>query len=92
MFESNPQDDDELDPLHLLGEGETVDHLEVTQISLDHAHLPKLADMGFVEWDRDAGELTKGPSWEEIAPLLQLLYDHRDDLPDGWLSGRSSDD
>jgi hypothetical protein len=92
MYEANPQDDHDLDPFDLLKEGATGDDLEVTQINLNHTHLPKLADMGFIEWDRESGEISKGPEWEEIAPLLKLMYDHQDELPDEWLSERSSDD
>lgn len=91
LFEENPQDCDDLDPLHLLNQGTTTDDLAATQINLDHVHLPKLEDMGYIEWDRESGELSKGPSWEEIAPLLQLMYDHQDELPDEWLSGPSPD-
>lgn len=46
--------------------------------------------MGFIEWDRDSGELSKGPNWEEIAPLLRLIHEHREELPDTRLSGLSS--
>ncbi|UPV77103.1 hypothetical protein M0R89_22055 (plasmid) [Halorussus limi] len=92
MFETNPQDDDDLNPLRLLKQGETTEDLDVTPVSLQHVHLPKLADMGFIEWDRESGELSKGPNWEEIAPLLRLMYDHQDELPDEWLSGVSSDE
>ena len=92
MFEENPQDDDDLDPLNLLKPGVPTDDLDTTQLNLEHVHLPKLADMGYIEWDRESGELSKGPNWEEIAPLLQLMYDHGDELPDEWLSGPSSDE
>lgn len=85
MLEANPLDDDELDPLSLLKQRETTADLEVTQIRLHHVHLPKLADMGFIEWDRESGDLSKGPNWEEIAPLLQLILNHQDELPDGWV-------
>jgi hypothetical protein len=91
MYEANPQDDQDLDPLGLLEQGQTTDALDVTQISVNHSHLPKLADMGFIEWDRESGELSKGPEWEEIAPLLTLIYDHRDELPDEWLSESAAD-
>jgi len=72
--------------------GGTTDDLDATQVNLEHVHLPKLADMGFIEWDRESGDLSKGPNWDEIAPLLQLMYDHQDELPDEWLSGVSSDE
>lgn len=61
-------------------------------LSLTHVHLPKLADVGFIEWDRESGDLSKGPNWEEIAPLLRLMWDHQDELSDGWLSGSSLGD
>ncbi|GAA0530867.1 ArsR family transcriptional regulator [Halorubrum ejinorense] len=87
LYDANPQDDDYLDPLDLLVEGETTDDRAATRIELRHAHLPKLADMGFIEWERESGGLSKGPSWEEVVPLLQLIYEHRDELPDEWVSG-----
>ena len=91
LYESNPQDDRDLDPLDLLEAGKTVDDLDVDRLRLRHVHLPKLADMGFIEWDQESGKLSKGPNWAEIAPLLRLMHDHRDELPDGWLSGPTGD-
>lgn len=87
LFDANPQDDDAFDPLNFLAEEETTDDLAITRLELTHSHLPKLAEMGFIEWDRDLGELSKGPEWKEIAPLLRLIHEHRDELPDEWLSG-----
>jgi hypothetical protein len=52
--------------------------------SMHHVHLPKLADHGFIEWDREHHQVTKGPNFDEIRPLLELLSDHEDELPDGW--------
>ena len=48
-------------------------------------HLPKLEDMGYISWDRNTNEISKGPAWDDIAPLLKLIYDHQDELPKGWL-------
>ena len=50
-----------------------------------HSHLPRLENHGFITWDRDAGTLERGPNWAEIAPLVRLLNDHQDELPEGWL-------
>lgn len=50
-----------------------------------HVHLPKLVDYGFVEWDPEHDVVTKGPRFDEIRPFLELLDDHRDELPDGWV-------
>jgi hypothetical protein len=49
-----------------------------------HAHLPKLDDTGFVEWDWEGGEVRRGPEFENITPLLKLLTDHADKLVYEW--------
>lgn len=41
-------------------------------------HLPELAESGFVEWDGDANVVTRGPRFDELKPLLELLDDHRE--------------
>ena len=83
MLEQNPQDDDDVDPL------DSVDYsaadAEQLQIALRHVHLPKLEQRGFITWDRRRGAISKGPDWDEIAPLLTLIHDHSDELPAGWL-------
>lgn len=61
------------------------------RIRLQHVHLPKLEASGFITWDRDAGEVSKGPQFEEIRPLLELLVGQEsdppqeDELPHEWL-------
>lgn len=47
-----------------------------------HVHLPKLEDAGYITWDRRRGTIEKGPRWEELAPVVELLQAHEDDLPD----------
>lgn len=54
-------------------------------IRLHHGHLPKLVDYGFIEWDRDENEIHKGPKFDKIRPLLVLLEENRENLPDDWL-------
>lgn len=49
--------------------------------SMYHVHLPKLADMGFVEWDRTAHTVIRGPRFSTIQSFLQLLVNNRDVLP-----------
>ena len=55
------------------------------RIAMAHNHLPKLAEMGIVRWDQDAEELSKGPEWDGIEPLLRWMAENRDELPEGWL-------
>lgn len=91
LLAANPQPDDDLDPLDLLARDEVTGEERASRVAVTHLHLPKLEAMGFVDWDRETGELSKGPEWQAIAPLLELLRDNRDALPEDWLSGSPVD-
>jgi len=80
LMDHNPQDDTPSVPVS----SEDSDSIE-RFVQMKHVHLPKLVDHGFIEWDRDTHEVTKGENFEEIRPLLELLDDHEDELPEGWL-------
>jgi hypothetical protein len=51
------------------------------RVEARHIHLPKLAEAGFVEWDRETNELWRGHRFDEVRPLLELLSAHDDELP-----------
>ncbi|MFB6172260.1 MAG: ArsR family transcriptional regulator [Haloarculaceae archaeon] len=74
----------EPDALDAASGAEPVDG-QVLETVLVHNHLPKLDSMGYVTWDRETDAIARGPNWAEIAPLLRLLRDHADELPDDWL-------
>lgn len=81
---SNPRDDeDETFSSEDLATDE--DQLDAFLTSLHHVHLPKLAEAGFIEWDRESGTITRGPRYEEIEPLIELMMAHEDELPADWL-------
>lgn len=82
LLAENPQDDDNRDPLDLL---DADTEPAVLQTELFHKHLPMLEDEGFIEWDRETGQISKGPDWATIEPLISLIDTHRDELPEGWL-------
>lgn len=82
LLDHNPQDDDDRDPLDIAAGDEEP---EVLETELVHTHLPKLTDMGYITWDRTDNTISRGPEWEQIAPLLELINENRDELPDGWL-------
>ena len=82
LLDHNPQDDSDRDPFDILSE---ADKAEVLELMLVHTHLPKLDHMGYISWNRSAGTISKGPRWNEIAPILKLMHDHRNELPNGWL-------
>jgi hypothetical protein len=57
---------------------------EGVALRLRHTHLPKLADIGYVEWDETSGTIRAGPVFDEIEPLVELLTRHQDELPGEW--------
>ncbi len=82
MLSHNPEDESKL----YTGDIETVD-TEATRllIEMEHTHLPLLEDYGFINWDRDNHEVTKGPKFDDIRPLLEMIETHQDELPEDWL-------
>ncbi|MFB6074106.1 MAG: hypothetical protein ABEJ89_03755 [Haloarculaceae archaeon] len=55
---------------------------EQAMAALYHHHLPRLARAGYVERRSDA--IRPGPRFEEVAPLVALLDEHRERLPGEW--------
>ena len=53
-------------------------------IALRHCHLPKLERRGYVDWDRETGDLSRGPRFAEIEALLDLFETSADDVPFDW--------
>lgn len=58
---------------------------DALQTQFVHNHLPMLEEVGYIEWDQDSQQVVKGPRFDEIRPLLTLIEDHRDELPEGWV-------
>ena len=81
LAEANPRDDEEFTPEELHAEDED---LELFTRELFHRHLPKLAEAGYIDWDRDTNTVRRGPKYDEIAPLVELMIAHEDELPAGW--------
>jgi hypothetical protein len=53
-------------------------------VMMRHVHLPKLAEHDLVDWDERSHEVTRGPAFDEIEPVLTLLTDNEGDLPADW--------
>lgn len=83
LLDHNPQDDDDTQ----VPERVTIadEDLATLRTQIRHVHLPKLEAAGLVEWDREANVLRRGPRFAEIRPLLRLMDDHADELPDDWI-------
>jgi|AntDeeMetagen285_2_1112576.scaffolds.fasta_scaffold11820_1 hypothetical protein len=50
-------------------------------IRMHVVHIPKLAGDRFIEWDRHDYVATKGPRFDELVPVLELVDELRDDRP-----------
>ena len=81
LLRHNPQNDESV----VIDADESADEELQRLVGMTHVHLPKLEAYGFIEWDRDTNEVSKGPNFEEIRPLLGLLQRHDDELPADWL-------
>lgn len=79
LVEGGPQA--ELSIPNAVRDGEPKSEMNNVHIALVQNHLPKLEDAGFIQWDRDRDVVTRGPQFDEIGPLVQLLLDHADELP-----------
>jgi predicted transcriptional regulator len=78
LLQHNPQDETPVVIADSDSERDAVERL----VTMHHVHLPKLADYGFIEWNEDTHEVMKGPNFDEIRPLLELLDTYEDELPD----------
>ena len=79
LLDHNPQDES---PAVIAKEDiEALDNL----VSMKHVHLPKLETYGFIDWDQEHNEVHKGPNFDEIKPLLELMQGHEDELPADWV-------
>lgn len=81
LCHENPQDDTPFDGDEPRLEDEELE----TLYELRHFHLPEMERKGFIDYDRGNHVITKGPNFEEIEPLVELIDRHSDELPDDWL-------
>lgn len=77
LLESNPQPDS---PSAHGDRQLSSEEAKRQQVALYHNHLPMLENAGFIDWDETAGEVTKGPEFEDLEPLLRFLRDNQDEL------------
>lgn len=72
LAEHNPQSDqtfdypDDVPP-------ESRENEEKILLRTYHTHLPMLEAGGFIEWQKDDQEITKGPNFDVVRPLIQVL-------------------
>ena len=81
LIEHDPQDGLPIPEAVHRGEKE----LELLHEEIIHIHLPMLDTMGLIQWDSSVHEVSRGPQFEKITPLLRLLLNHTDELPEDIL-------
>lgn len=64
----------------------SLDH-ERLSVRLQHHHLPQLADAGYVRWEREPFCVQRGPYFEEVERLFDLIHDSIDRFPDSLIDG-----
>lgn len=69
-------------PVHVDDISHETGGRKTSTVEAYHSHLPKLADNGYVTWDKASGAVWPGPHFDELRPLLEFLSAHRRELPD----------
>lgn len=60
---------------------------ERASIRLQHDHLPQLAEAGYVRWERDPFCVQRGPRFEEVEVMFELIHDSIDRFPKSLITG-----
>lgn len=57
---------------------------QTDELAVLHDHLPRLADYGYIAWDREDNRIEKGERWDEIEGVLHLLAEHGEEYEIEW--------
>ena len=57
-------------------------NIEAIELELIHHHLPLLADNHFIEWEKQPFQATRGPRFEEILSVVELLMANASFVPE----------
>ena len=81
LLEHNPQEEVSIPEGVHMGEAD----MEMLKAHMYHTHLPRLEELEIIRWNTDTEEVVRGPNFEKLRPLLELINDHADELPYDWL-------
>lgn len=59
---------------------------EAFQAELRHHHLPKLAEQGYVRWDRERFCVQRGHNFEELAFIVENVLESVDEVPESLVT------
>ncbi len=60
---------------------------EKASIRLQHHHLPKLADAGYIRWERNPFCVQRGPRFAEAEVLFTLIHESIGRFPESLITG-----
>lgn len=60
---------------------------ERLSVQLQHRHLPKMDDAGYVRWEREPFRVQRGPCFEEVQAVFRLIHDSIDRFPRSLIDG-----
>lgn len=81
LMSENPRTQATVETMQFRPEGRQQERVS---LDIHHSHLPQLDQAGFVDWNPETGTVARGEKFEQIRPLLELMDEHRDELPDDW--------
>lgn len=58
-----------------LSDHNDIDGVDDDLLRMHYVHLPELVEYGFVEWSKETRLVTRGPRFDELGPVLELLAD-----------------
>lgn len=76
LAREGPTESEAYEPEDFLGTGD-----ERRRIELYHRHLPMLDDAGIVDWEPEAGRVTRGPRFEDVLTIVESVRENCDELP-----------
>lgn len=60
---------------------------DVLRTELIHHHLPHLEQRDFVQWEREPLRAYRGPDYDEVAVVFEVLHTEASELPDSLVFG-----
>lgn len=57
------------------------------RIQLQHHHLPKLAEFGYVRWEQDPFCVQRGHAYEEVEAVFSVIVESLDQYPMSLING-----
>ncbi|WP_083909399.1 hypothetical protein [Natronococcus amylolyticus] len=60
---------------------------EILKQELYHSHLPMLADLGFIKWETEPLVASRGPQFDEVAVVFEVLQSAAAEIPDSLVVG-----